>query len=94
MDTARGTLQVSREQREGILAQVAPKIDRGGGRPESGLRAAARGIGVDRDAARRAVNIAGLDDEAKEEARNLHLDDNQSALVKAAKAQTKVTGAG
>jgi hypothetical protein len=37
----------------------------------------------------RAVRIAGLDEEAKDEARKLHLDDNQAALLKAAKAQTK-----
>jgi hypothetical protein len=79
------------EERE-ISAQVAPKIAKDGstrGRPESGINAATRELGIDRTEAQRAVKIAGIAPEAKAEARALHLDDNQSALLKAAKAPTK-----
>ncbi|MFZ3181356.1 MAG: hypothetical protein WA156_14370 [Methylocystis silviterrae] len=54
---------------ERVSAQVAPKLSARGrsgeGRPESGVRAAARDLGVDRDDARRATKVASLSDEAK-----------------------------
>ena len=73
------------EERE-VLAQLAPKPQ--GGRPQGGTRAAARDIGVTRDEARRSEKVAALAPEAKEAARAAGLDDNQSALLAAAKAET------
>lgn len=73
-----------------ISAQVAQKFDtknipRGPGRPESGLSAAARDIGVDRDSAMRAKKVASIADDAKEAARQHNLDDNRSALLDVAR---------
>lgn len=73
------------DERE-VSVQVAPKPQ--GGRPQGGTRAAARDIGVTRDEARRAEKVAALAPEAKEAARAAGLDDNQSALLDAAKAET------
>ena len=52
---------------EGISAQVAQKF--GPGRPEGGVAAAARELGIDRNALRRAQTIASLPASAKEAAR-------------------------
>lgn len=71
---------------EKVLAQVEPKPKNG--RPEGGVRAAAREIGVDRNKAQRAVKIAGIAPEAKEAAKQAGLDDNQSALLKVARERT------
>lgn len=71
------------EARREVSAQVAPKPQ--GGRPEGGIRAAARELGVDRDDARRAVKVASLAPEAKQAARDAGLEDNRSALLAAAK---------
>ena len=57
-----------------------------GGRPQSGVRAAARELGVDRNEARRAVRIASIAPEAREAAREAGLDDNQSVLLRVAAA--------
>lgn len=67
---------------ERVSAQVAQKPREG--RPEGGLSAAARELGVDRDDARRAVQVASLSDEAKDAARETGLDNNRSALLDAA----------
>lgn len=67
---------------ERISSQNATKP----GRPEGGVRAAARDLGVDKDDAHRAVKVASLTDEAKEAARETGLDDNRSALLTAARA--------
>jgi len=67
-----------------ISVQVEPKIGRG--RPASGERLAARDLDVDRQYIRRAKQIASLAPEAKAAARDVGLDDNQSALLTAAKA--------
>jgi hypothetical protein len=56
-----------------------------GGRPEGGVRAAAKGIGVNREDARRAVKVASLTDEAKAAAVEAGLDNNRTALLEAAK---------
>jgi len=48
------------------------------------VRAASRELGVDRDDARRALKVASLTEEAKEAAREVGLDDNRTALLKAA----------
>ena len=69
------------------VAQVAPP---GGRQPlEQGIRAAARELGIERTQAQRAQKVAGLDDETKEEAKALGLDNNQSALLKAARAPSQ-----
>lgn len=71
-------------------AQVAPieskRKDGRGHRRQSGIRKAARELGVDRDDARRAVRVANLTPEAKQTAISLGLDDNRSALLLAAAA--------
>ena len=48
-------------------------------------------MGVDRDAVQRAQKIAALPPQAKKIARDLGLADNQSALLKAAKSEDKVS---
>jgi uncharacterized ParB-like nuclease family protein len=58
------------------------------GRPEGGVRAAARALGVDHVDAHRAVKVASLSDEAKDAAREAGLDDNRSALLEAASKPT------
>ncbi|KNY18247.1 hypothetical protein AKG11_03700 [Shinella sp. SUS2] len=61
-------------------AQLAP-VSKGGRGKASGIRQAAREIGVPRDSIARAVKVAGLSDEAKEAAKEAGLADNQSALL-------------
>jgi ParB-like chromosome segregation protein Spo0J len=68
---------------EGVSSQLAKKPQ--GGRPESGINAAAREIGVGKDDAHRAVKVASLSDEAKAAAVKHGLDDNRSVLLEAAK---------
>jgi hypothetical protein len=73
------------------LAQIAPATLSDGrkappqNRP-SGINAAVRELGIDRTEAQRSVNVSKLPEEAKEAARQVGLDNNQSALLKAAKA--------
>lgn len=66
------------------------QVDPPGGRQprDRGLRAAVRDLGIERMEVRRAVKIDSLAPEAKEEARALSLDDNQTALLKAAREPT------
>ena len=81
-----------KRQADGISAQLEPKLAKDGslrGRPQSGINVAVRGLGITRAEAQRAVKIAQLTPEAKAEAGALGLDDNQSALLKAAKAPSK-----
>lgn len=59
-----------------------------GGSIGEGINAASRELGIDQTAAKRAVRIDSLSDEAKATAVELGLDDNQSALLQAAKAKT------
>ncbi len=72
-----------------LAAQKARQSDeplRGGAQPnEKGQAKAARELGISEPAARRAVKVASLSDEAKEAARAAGLDDNRSALLEAAK---------
>ena len=56
---------------------------------ESGINAASRELGLDRTEAQRAIKIDGLAPETKAEAKILRLDDNQSALLKAARQPSK-----
>jgi ParB-like chromosome segregation protein Spo0J len=74
------------------VEQVAPLSaeKKGPGRGDiGGIRAAVRDLGIDLTEARRAVKIASLDQEAKGTAREVGLDNNQSALLNAAKHQNK-----
>ena len=72
-----------------VSAQLAPKLSARGrsgeGRPESGINAAVRDLGIDRTEAQRAVKIASITPEAKEAARAAGLDDNQTVLLAVAK---------
>ena len=68
-----------------VSSQLEPKPS--GGRPESGIRAAARELGVERNTAQRAVKVDSLTDEAKEVAKEAGLDNNRSALLEAAKSE-------
>lgn len=71
-------------------ARVAPieskREDGRGHRPEGGINAASRELGIERTEAQRSVKIAGLSDEAKIAAREAGFDDNQKVLLGAAKA--------
>lgn len=73
-------------EERGISRQVDEKLPRG--RPESGRARASRDIGVSEPEARRAEKVAALAPEAKDAARAVGLDNNQSALLAAAKAPT------
>ena len=64
---------------------------KGRGRPQGGRSAAAREIGISEPDARRSERIAALPDDAKAEAKVLGLDDNQTALLKAAAASDPIT---
>jgi ParB-like chromosome segregation protein Spo0J len=67
----------------GQVAQVF-----GGRGKEGGDSLAARDLGITRDEVRRAKTIAALPEQTKQAARDAGLDDNQSALLKAARAPT------
>jgi ParB family chromosome partitioning protein len=71
---------------EGISAQVEQKMPRG--RPEGGDSFAARDLGITRQEVQRSKVIAALPNEVKARAADLGFDDNQSALLEAAKAPT------
>jgi hypothetical protein len=78
--------KMPRAEQAGISAQVAQKMPRG--RPEGGDSFAARELGITREEVRRAETIAALPNEVKARAADLGFDDNQSALLEAAKAPT------
>jgi ParB family chromosome partitioning protein len=69
-----------------LSGQIAQKNKRG--RPEGGISAAARKLGIERTAVRRAMKVASLSDEASDVARATGLDSNRSALLKAANEKT------
>jgi ParB-like chromosome segregation protein Spo0J len=75
---------------DGVSAQDAPKLSargrNGEGRPESGINAASRELGVERTAAQRATKVAAITPEAKAAAKENGLDNNQAALLQVAKA--------
>jgi ParB family transcriptional regulator, chromosome partitioning protein len=78
-------VELSRQKRAGEQsAQVAPKPP---GRPQSGDRLAARELGIPRDEIRRAQAVASLPEETKAAAQDLGLDDNQAALLAAARTE-------
>jgi ParB family transcriptional regulator, chromosome partitioning protein len=70
-----------------VSAQVAPKPQ--GGRPESGDRLVARELNISRREIERSQTIASLPPEVKAKAADLGLDDNQSALLQAAREPTR-----
>jgi ParB-like chromosome segregation protein Spo0J len=84
---------VDQREAESVSAQVAPKLSARGrageGRPQVGINAASRELGIERTAAQRAVAVGKLAPEAKDEAIALGLDNNHSALRKAAKHSSK-----
>ena len=61
------------------------RSDGRGHRPQGGVNAAARELGISKADAHRAVKVAALSPEAKEAARDAGLADNQAALLDAAK---------
>lgn len=69
------------EQKQ-VSAQLAPKPQ--GGRPESGVNAASRELGLERTEVQRAVKIASISPEAKAAAQSAGLSNNQKALLKVA----------
>jgi len=85
-------VRLTDEKRAQVSAQVAPKPQ--GGRPESGIRAASRELGIDRDQARRAIQIDSIAPEAKEAARQAGIDNNQSALLRVARADNQADEVG
>ena len=67
-------------------AQVAQP---GGRQPhDKGLSKTAKQLGISREEVRRSKKIAGISPKAKTAAKNVGLDDNQAALLKAAKEST------
>lgn len=78
-------LTTVREESE-VLRQLDAKPEATkSGRPEGGVRAAARELNLSEPDARRAVKVAALSPEAKVAAVDAGLDDNRSALLEAAK---------
>jgi ParB-like chromosome segregation protein Spo0J len=78
-----------RDIQSGQVAQNESKREDGRGhRHEGGDSRAARDLGISRDEVRRAKTIAALPEQTKQAAREIGLDDNQSALLKAARAPT------
>ncbi|APT31397.1 hypothetical protein MCBMB27_02106 [Methylobacterium phyllosphaerae] len=57
------------------------------GRPEGGIAAAARELGVENTEAKRAIKIDGIAPAAKEAARAAGLENNQSTLLKVTQAE-------
>jgi ParB-like chromosome segregation protein Spo0J/20S proteasome alpha/beta subunit len=71
---------------DGISGHVAQKF--GPGRPEGGISQVARDLHISRRDVRRSRVIAGLSEEVKQAAAEHGLDDNQSALLDAARQPT------
>lgn len=77
------------KERERQSAHNAPneskRADGKGHRHEGGINLASKELGIERTEAQRAVKISSLSQEAKDMAVKLKLDDNQAALLAAAK---------
>jgi uncharacterized ParB-like nuclease family protein len=71
---------------EQVSSQSATKPQ--GGRPESGVNAAARELGVDKDDAHRAVKVAAISEPAKSALREAGLDDKRGAMLTVAREKT------
>ena len=65
------------------------QVSKGGRGKESGVAKASRDLGIDRSEVNRSVRIASITPEAREAARAVGLDDNQSALLKVASAPSE-----
>lgn len=84
-------LTIEQMKREGNpqnlqVAKIESKrADGKGHRPEGGVDAAARELGLESTEAHRLVSIGGLSETARETARQVGLDDNQTALLAAAR---------
>jgi ParB family chromosome partitioning protein len=85
-----GALQVAPDppEKKHVPERVSAQVAQKPGRPESGDSLTARDLRITREEVTRAHKIANLSGEAMKEAEALGLDDNQSALLKAAKAGT------
>jgi ParB family transcriptional regulator, chromosome partitioning protein len=70
--------------KERLSSQVEAKVQKMG-RPEGGINAASRELGIDDADAHRAVKVASLSEAAKDAAREVGLDNNRSALLAAAR---------
>ena len=73
-----------KDKSKGISRQVGAKLSRHRGRPKSGVKAAARQLGISEQEARRSVQIASITPEAKQAAIEAGIDDNQSKLLQVA----------
>lgn len=93
-------IRLTEGAQEGVSSQVATKLSKRNrkdeGRPESGVNAAARELGIGKDDAHRAVATASIPDPIVEAIKEYGLDDNRGVLVQvgraaqqAAKAATK-----
>jgi ParB family chromosome partitioning protein len=60
------------------------QVSKGGRGKEGGISAASRELGIERTAARRAVKVFEMDDDAKEAVKELGLENNPSIYTKAA----------
>lgn len=80
------TEQSDLQSRQSDAIEPSKRADKKGHRKESGVRKAAREIGVSEPDARRALKVASLTPEAKATAVEVGLDDNRTALLQAAKA--------
>jgi uncharacterized ParB-like nuclease family protein len=69
-----------------VSSQVETKPQ--GGRPEGGVNAASRELGISKADAHRAMKVAGMSEEAKQAARDVGLDDNRGALLEVAREKT------
>lgn len=80
-------IKLAEKETEGVSAQNDHKLStrgrKGEGRPEGGISAAARHLGIDRNEARRAITIAALPDEVRQKAREE--DWSQTKLLNATK---------
>ena len=90
MDQIAEWVRLTEEKSEIVSAQLEPKLSKRGrveGRPEAGVKAAARDLGIDRNEAQRAVKIAAIAPEAKAAAAEAGVK-TQSGLLEVAKEQT------
>lgn len=71
------------EQQKKVVLQPAKQPQ--GGRPETGVDAAARELGIESTEAHRLTSIGGMSEEARVAARTAGLDNNQTALLAAAR---------
>lgn len=67
---------------ERVSVQHAPKPQ--GGRPEGGISAAARELGIDETDAKRSVKVSSITEDAKEALRESGLDNNRKAMLEVA----------